>query len=97
MYDLNQILYNCTLQVTNRLKEFDLIDRVSEELWTEVRNIVQEAVIKTIPNIKEMQKRQNGCLRRLYKQARKEEKRKAKEKWKDISIEFRVPKNSKEK
>ena len=97
MYDLNQILYNCTLQVTNRLKEFDLIDRVSEELWTEVRNIVQEAVIKTIPNIKEMQKRQNGCLRRPCKQARKEEKQKAKEKWKDISIEFRVPKNSKEK
>ena len=48
-YDLNQIPYNYTVEMTNRLKELDLIDRVCEELWTEVCDIVQEAVIKTIP------------------------------------------------
>ena len=47
-YDLKQIPYNYTVEVTNRLKGLDLIDRVPEELWTEVPNIVQEAVIKTI-------------------------------------------------
>ena len=47
-YDLNQIPYNYTVEVTNRFKGLDLIDTVPEELWTEVRNIVQEAVIKTI-------------------------------------------------
>ena len=48
-YDLNQIPYNYTVKVTNRYKGLDLIDREPEELWTEVRDIVQEAVIKTIP------------------------------------------------
>ena len=48
-YDLNQISCNYTVEVTNRLKGLDLIDRVPEELWMEVPNIVQEAVIKTIP------------------------------------------------
>ena len=47
-YDLNQIPYDYTVEVTNRLQGLDLIDRVPEELWTEVRDIVQEAVIKTI-------------------------------------------------
>ena len=47
--DLNQILYNYTVDVRNRFKGVDLIERVPEELWTEVWNIVQEAVIKTIP------------------------------------------------
>ena len=65
-YDLNQILYNYTLEVTNRFKGLDLIDRVPEELWTEVCDILQEAVIKTIPKKKKC-KRQNGCLRRPYK------------------------------
>ena len=46
-YDLNQISYIYTVEVTNRFKESDLIDRVPEELWTEVRDIVQEAMIKT--------------------------------------------------
>ena len=46
---LNQIPYNYTVEVINRFKILDLIDRVLEELWTEVWNIVQEAVIKTIP------------------------------------------------
>ena len=48
-YDLNQILYNDTMEVTNRFKELDLLDRVSEELWMEVHNFVQKAMIKTIP------------------------------------------------
>ena len=65
-YDLNQIPYNYTVEVTDRFKALDLIDKVSEELWTEVCDIVQEAVIKTIPKNKKC-KRQNGCLRRLYK------------------------------
>ena len=54
-YDLSQITYDYTMEVTNRFKGLDLIDRVPEELWTEVHDIVQEAVIKTIPK-KKMQK-----------------------------------------
>ena len=48
-YDLNQIPYNYTVEMVNRFKGPNLIDTVPEELWTEVCNIVQEAVIKTIP------------------------------------------------
>ena len=55
-YDLNQIPYDYTVQVTNRFKGLDLIDRVPEELWTEVHDIVQEAVIKTIPKKNECKK-----------------------------------------
>ena len=51
-YDLNQIPYHYTLEETNRFKGLDMIDRVPEELWTEVCNIVQETVIKTIPKKK---------------------------------------------
>ena len=51
-YDLNQIPYDYTLELTNRFKELDLIDRMPEELWTEVANIVQEVVIKSIPKEK---------------------------------------------
>ena len=83
-YDLNKILYDYTVEVRNRFKGLDLIDRVPDELWMEVHDTVQEAVIKTIP--KKNEKRQNGCLRRPYKWLRKEEKLKAKEKRKDISI-----------
>ena len=48
-YDLNQIPLYYTVEVMNRFKELDLVNRVSEELWTEVCNIVQEVVTKTIP------------------------------------------------
>ena len=48
-YDLNQISYEYTVEVRNRFKGLDLIDRVPDELWTEVHDIVQEAVIKTTP------------------------------------------------
>ena len=60
-HDLNQISYDYTVEVMNRFKELDLVDRMPEEPWMEVCNIVQEAVIKTIPREKEWQ---NGCLRR---------------------------------
>ena len=52
-HDLNQIPYDYIMEVTNRFKGLDLIDRVSEELWTEVHNIIQEVVTK--PQEKEMQ------------------------------------------
>ena len=55
-YDLNQIPYNYTVEVTNRFKGLDLINIVPEELWTEVCNIAQEAVIKTIPKEKKGKK-----------------------------------------
>ena len=55
-YDLNQIPYDYTLEVTNRFKGLDLIDRVPEELWTEVHDIVQEAVMKAIPKKKKCKK-----------------------------------------
>ena len=51
-YDLNQIPYDYIVEVTNRFMGLDLIDRVPEELWTEVHDIVQEAVIKTTPKKK---------------------------------------------
>ena len=55
-YDLNQIPYDDTVEVRNRFKGLDLIDRVPEELRTKVRDIVQEAVIKTIPKKKKYRK-----------------------------------------
>ena len=55
-YDLNQIPYNYTVEVRNRFKGLDVINRVPEELWTEVHDIVQEAVIKTIPLKKKFKK-----------------------------------------
>ena len=65
-YDLNQISYDYPVEVRNRLKELDLIERVPDELWTEVHDIVQETRIKTIPK-KKNAKKQDGCLRRPYK------------------------------
>ena len=55
-YNVNQIPYNYIAEVTNRFKGLDLIDRLSEELWTEVPDTVQEAVIKTIPKKKKCRK-----------------------------------------
>ena len=66
-YDLNEIPYDYTVEVRNRFKGLDLIDRVPDELWLEVHDIVQEAGIKTTPR-KRNAKRQNGYLRRPYKQ-----------------------------
>jgi len=55
-YDLNQIPYNYTVEVTNRFQGLDLIDRIAEELWTEVHDIVQEVGIKTISKKKKCKK-----------------------------------------
>ena len=65
-YDLNQIPYSYTVEVRNRFKGLDLINRVPDELWTEVHDIVEETGIKTIPR-KRNAKKQNGCLRTPYK------------------------------
>ena len=63
-YDLKQIPYNYTVEVTNRFKGLDLIDRVPDELWTEVHDIVQRS--RPSPR-KRNAKKQNGCLRKPYK------------------------------
>ena len=55
-YDLNQIPYDYTVEVRNRFKRLDLMDRVPDELWTEVHDIVQETGIKTIPMEKRCKK-----------------------------------------
>ena len=55
-YDLNQIPYDYTVEVRNRFKGLDLIDRVLEELWTEVHDIEQETGIKTIPKKKKFKR-----------------------------------------
>ena len=72
-YDLNQVPYNYTVEVRNRLKGLDLIDRVPDELWNEVCDIVQETGARPSPR-KRNARRQNGCLGRPYKYLRKEEK-----------------------
>ena len=51
-YDLNKISYDYTVEVMNRFKGLDLVDRVTEELWVEVNSIVEEAVTKTMPKKK---------------------------------------------
>jgi len=81
-YDLNQIPYDYTVEVTNRFKGLDLIDRVPEELWTEICNIVQEVVIKTIPK---KCKKAKWLSEEALQTAEKRE-AKAKEKRKDIHI-----------
>ena len=55
-YDLNQILYDYTVEVRNRFKGLDLIDGMPDELWTEVHDIVQDTWIKTIPTEKKCKK-----------------------------------------
>ena len=62
-YDLNQIPYNYTVEVTSRFKGLDLIDRVPDELWTEVHDIVQEAAIKNIPKKKKCKMAVRGGLK----------------------------------
>ena len=84
-YDLNQIPYDYIVEVTNRLKGLDLIGRVPEELWMEVLDIVQKAVIKTIPKKKKC-KKAKWLSEEALQIAEKEVKLKAREKRKDISI-----------
>ena len=93
-YDLNQIPYDYT--VTNTLNGWDLIDRMPEELWTEVCHIIQETVIKTIPKKKKCKKSKmavwggltNSCEKSSEKQRRK---------GKIYPFECRAPNNSKER
>ena len=66
LIDLNQTPYDYTVEVRNRRKSLDLTDRVPDELWTEVQDIVQETEIKTI-HMEKKCKKQNGCLGRPYK------------------------------
>ena len=82
-YDPNQIPYNFTVEMTNRFKRSDLIDRVLEELWMEVHDILQEAVIKTIPKIKKC-KKIKWLPKEALKMAEKRRELKAKEKRKAI-------------
>ena len=66
IYDLNQIPYDYTVELRNRFKGLDLIDRVPEALWTEVCDTVQEAGLRPLPRKRNV-KRQNGYLTRTYK------------------------------
>ena len=66
-YDLNKIPYDYTVEVRNRFKGLDLIDRVPDELWTKVHDTVKETGIKSIPMEKKCRK-QNDCLGRPYKE-----------------------------
>ena len=78
-YDLNQIPYDYTVEVRNRFKGLDLIDRVADELWNEVHDIVQETGIKTIPTEKKCKKAKwlseealkNSCEKKRSKQQRR--------------------------
>ena len=95
-YDLNQIPYDYTVEVINRFNGLDLIDRMPDELWNEVRDIVQETGIKTIPMEKKGKKAMavQGGLTNSCKKKRSEKQRR---KGKIEASECRVPKNSKER
>ena len=84
-HDLNQILYDYTVEVRNRFKGLDLIDRVPEELWMEVHDIVQETGIKTIPKKKKC-KKAKWLSEEALEIAVKRREVKAKEKRQDIPI-----------
>ena len=84
-YDLNQIPYDYTVEVANRFKGLDLIDRVHEELWMEVRDTVQEAVIKTIPK-KKKNKKAKWLSKEALQIAEKRREAKGKEEKEDILI-----------
>ena len=83
------------MEVTNRFKELGLIDRVPEKLWTEVHNIVQEAVIKTIPKEKKCKEAKWLCEEILQIVEKRSERQRRKVKI--YTFECRVPKNSEER
>ena len=88
-YDLNQTPYNYTVEVTNRFKGLDLTDRVSEELWMEVCDTVQEAVVKTNPKKKKCKKAKwlsEEALQIVVK--RKEKDNGGKERYTHLNAEF---------
>ena len=84
-YDLNQIPYDYTVEVTNRFKALDLIERVPEEIWMKVHDIVQQVVIKAIPKIKKF-KRAKWLSKEALQIAMKRREAKQKEKRNDIPI-----------
>ena len=96
-YELNQTPYNYTVEVRNRFKGLDLIDRVPEELWMEVCDTVQEAVVKNNPKKKKC-KKAKWLSEEALKIAEKRREAKGKEKRGDIyPFECRVPKISKDR
>ena len=98
-YDLNQVPHDYTVEVASSFKGLDLIDREPEELWMEVRDIVQEAVIKTIPKKKEMQKGQMVSEEALQMaEKRREAKGKGeKERYIYLNVEFQRISNREKK
>ena len=86
-YDLNQITYDYTVEMINRFKGLDLIDRTLEELWMEVHDIVQEAGIKTIPKKKKCKKAKWLSEEALQVAEKRREKAKEKKKDKPISMQ----------
>ena len=96
-YDLNQIPYDDTVEVRKRFKGLNLIDRVPEELWTEVCDIVQETGIKTILMEKKCKKAKWLSGEALQVAVRRREAKSKGEKEKIQASECRVPKNSKER
>ena len=95
-YDLNQIFYDYTVEVRNRFKGLDLIDRVPEELWTEVHDIVQETGSKTTSKKKKC-KKAKWLSEEALQIAEKRREAKGKREKEIYPYECRVPKNSKEK
>ena len=96
-YDLNQIPYDYTVEVKNRFKGLDLIYRVPDELWMEVRDIVQEAVIKTIPKKKKCKKAKWLSEETLQiAEKRREAKGKGgKERYNHLNAEFQIARRDK--
>ena len=95
-YDLNQIPYDYTVEVRNRFKGVDLIDRVPDELWTKVRDIIQVTRIKTIPMEKKC-KKAKWLSEEALQIAVKRREAKSKGEKERYKHECRVPKNSKER
>ena len=89
-YDLNQIPHDYTVEVRNRFKGLDLIDRVPDELWNEVRNIVQETGIKTIPMEKKCKKAKwlSGEALQIAVKRREAKSKGEKERYKHLNAEF---------
>ena len=89
-YDLNQIPYDYTVEVRNRFKGLDLIDRVPDELWTEVSDTVQETGIKTIPMEKKRKKAKwlSGEDLRIAVKRREAKSKEEKERCKHLNAEF---------
>ena len=96
-YDLNQIPYDYTVEVTNRFKGLDLIDRVPEELRTEAHSIVQEVVTKTISKKEKCKKAKWWYEEALRMAEKRREKKRQRIKGKIYPAECRVPKNIKER